>query len=202
MTWPAWPAAACTRVRCWTAAICPCWTWTSFWRHVGPRSLVVALDQVEDPQNLGGIARSAAFLGADALILHRAHSAPLSPAASKASAGALEFFPVIEVPNLSNALQTLQKENFFVYGAALEDAVDYREVDRADRAVLVLGSEGEGLRSLTRKALRPTRLHPTPRAGDGEPQRECGGGDLVGEVRGRQKRPSSLRGTMRRAGVA
>jgi 23S rRNA (guanosine2251-2'-O)-methyltransferase len=122
-----------------------------FLEDAGPRSLVVALDQVEDPQNLGGIARSAAFLGADALILHRANRAPLSPAASKASAGALEFFPVIEVPNLSNALQALQKENFFVYGAALEDAIDYREVDRADRAVLVLGSEGEGLRSLTRK---------------------------------------------------
>lgn len=122
-----------------------------FLENAGPRSLVVALDQVEDPQNLGGIARSAAFLGADALILHRANRAPLSPAASKASAGALEFFPVVEVSNLSNALQALQKENFFTYGAALEDAVDYREVDRADRAVLVLGSEGDGLRSLTRK---------------------------------------------------
>jgi len=115
------------------------------------RSLLVALDQIEDPQNLGGIARSAAFLGAHALLALRAHAAPFSPAASKASAGALEFFPVVELPNLAQALRRLAKEGYQVIGAALEDAVEFREVRPAERCVLVLGSEGGGLRQLTRK---------------------------------------------------
>ena len=114
-------------------------------------TLLVALDQVEDPQNLGSITRSAAFLGAHGLIVLRARSAPLSAAASKASAGALEFFPVVEVPNLSTALQQLQREDFFVVGAGVEEAVGYRSVRPPARCVLVLGAEGAGLRQLTRK---------------------------------------------------
>jgi 23S rRNA (guanosine2251-2'-O)-methyltransferase len=113
---------------------------------------VVALDQVEDPQNVGGILRSADFLGAAALLVHRSRSAPLSAAASKASAGALERFPVIEVSNLAQSLQTLKKEGFWIAGSALdESAKDYRSVVIATPRVLVLGSEGSGLRRLTRE---------------------------------------------------
>lgn len=118
---------------------------------MGSRSLLMALDQIEDPQNLGGIARSAAFLGAHALLALRAHSAPFSPAASKASAGAIEFFPVVELPNLAMALRRLADEGYLVIGAALEDAIDFHEVQPTERCVLVLGSEGGGLRQLTRK---------------------------------------------------
>lgn len=136
----------------------------------GTRSLLVALDQIEDPQNLGGIARSAAFLGADAMIVLRAHSAPLSAAASRASAGALEFFPVVEVGNLSMALLSLADAGYFLVGAALEEAIDFHEVQAREHCVLVLGNEGGGLRKLTRK--RCEMLVQIPRVTRGEVEME------------------------------
>ncbi len=133
-------------------------------------SLLVALDQVEDPRNLGSITRSAAFLGAQGLIVLRTRSAPLSAVASKASAGTLEFFPIVEVSNLSTALQRLQKEDFFVVGATLDEAVDYRGIDPPARCVLVLGAEGSGLRKLTRR--RCDQLVMIPREERGLPAAE------------------------------
>jgi len=115
-------------------------------------ALLLALDQVEDPQNLGGLIRTAAFLGADAVMILRSRSAPLSAAASKASAGCMEFFPVIRIPNLSETLQNLRRDFWTVIGSSLgEDSVDYREIPPPDRAVLVVGAEGAGIRTLTRK---------------------------------------------------
>lgn len=117
-----------------------------------PYATLVALDQVEDPQNVGGIVRSAEFLGAQALLVHRAHRAPLSAAASKASAGSLEFFPVVEVGNLAQTLQSLKKEGFWIVGTALDEtATDYRKLQPPAPRVLVLGSEGRGMRRLTRE---------------------------------------------------
>lgn len=119
--------------------------------HAPATAHLLALDQVEDPQNLGGLIRSAAFLGASALLLHRSHRAPLGAVASKASAGAMEAFPVIEVGNLDNALRQLKKEEFWVLGAALgENAADMADYDPPARWVLVMGNEGRGLRRLTR----------------------------------------------------
>jgi len=116
------------------------------------RQLLIAMDQIEDPQNLGAVIRSAAFLGAAGLISLKKNSAPLSAAVSKASAGALEHFPVIEVVNLSETLQRLKKEAFSIVGAAGdEEAILFQEVPLADRMVLVMGNEGQGLRNLTRK---------------------------------------------------
>lgn len=116
------------------------------------RQLLIAMDQVEDPQNLGAVIRSAAFLGAVGLISLKKHAAPLSATVSKASAGALEHFPVIQVGNLSESLQRLKKEGFSVAGAAGdEDAIPFQEMPLAERMVLVMGNEGQGLRNLTRK---------------------------------------------------
>lgn len=118
----------------------------------GERSLIVAVDQVEDPQNLGAIIRSAAFLGASALLTLRKHSAPLTATVSKASAGALEYFPIIEETNLSESLQRLKREGFSIAGAMLgEQSVPLRELPRTDYMTLVLGNEGQGLRKLTQK---------------------------------------------------
>ncbi len=123
------------------------------WLATAPaESTLVALDQIEDPQNTGGIARSAKFFGATALVLHRSRSAPLSAAATKASAGALESFPIVEVGNLAQALRSLKKEGFWIAGSAIgEKCRDYRRVDVPRPRVLVLGSEGSGLRRLTRE---------------------------------------------------
>lgn len=114
----------------------------------GPCTLV-ALDGVEDPQNLGAIARVADAAGASGLILTRRHSPPLSPAASRASAGALEWLPVARVPNLTRALNSLKEQDFWVYGAdSGADRDVYSLADRvlSARRVIVLGAEGRGLR--------------------------------------------------------
>jgi len=116
------------------------------------RQLLVAMDQVEDPQNLGAVIRSAAFLGAVGLISLKKHAAPLSATVSKASAGSLEHFPVIQVGNLSECLQRLKKEGFTVAGAAGdEEAIPFHEMPLTERMVLVMGNEGQGLRNLTRR---------------------------------------------------
>lgn len=132
-----------------------------------PEPLVLALDQIEDPQNLGGLIRTAAFLGATAVLMHRSHRAPLSAVVSKASAGLLESFPIAEVGNLANALQTLDRAGWTIVGSALDaEAVDYRSLDVRGRLVLVMGNEGHGLRPLTVK--RCHHLVRIPRRGPAE----------------------------------
>jgi 23S rRNA (guanosine2251-2'-O)-methyltransferase len=114
----------------------------------GPRTLV-ALDGVEDPQNLGAIARVAEAAGAEGLILTHRRAPPLSPAVSRASAGAIEWLRVARVPNLSRALEALQGEGFWVLGTDAEAPDSLFELPdplaRADR-VVVLGGEGSGVR--------------------------------------------------------
>jgi 23S rRNA (guanosine2251-2'-O)-methyltransferase len=113
-----------------------------------PRT-IVALDGVEDPRNLGAIARVAEASGACGLLLTRRRSAPLSPVATRASAGGLEWLPVARVANLARALDALRGRGYWVFAGdpgAEEDlfALPDRLV-RGDR-VVVLGAEGRGLR--------------------------------------------------------
>lgn len=114
----------------------------------GPTTLV-ALDGVEDPQNLGAIARVAEAAGVAGLLLTRRRSPPLSPAVARASAGAIEWLPAARVPNLPRALNLLKDKGFWIFGSDPEAADELFEVpDRlllGDR-VLVLGAEGRGLR--------------------------------------------------------
>jgi 23S rRNA (guanosine2251-2'-O)-methyltransferase len=117
-------------------------------RETGPRTLV-ALDGVEDPQNLGAIARVAESAGVGGMILTHRHAPPLSAAVSRASAGAIEWLPVARVPNLSRALEGLRRERFWVLGADAEAADSLYELPErlvsADR-VVVLGAEERGIR--------------------------------------------------------
>ncbi|MBW2270744.1 MAG: RNA methyltransferase [Deltaproteobacteria bacterium] len=116
--------------------------------EVAPCTLV-ALDGVEDPQNLGAIARVADAAGAAGLIVTRRRSPPLGAAASRASAGALEWLPVARVPNLTRALNSLKERDFWIYGAdAGAPGELFGLADRvlSARRVVVLGAEGRGLR--------------------------------------------------------
>jgi 23S rRNA (guanosine2251-2'-O)-methyltransferase len=108
--------------------------------------LVVALDQVQDPQNLGAICRSAECVGAAGVVLPERRSVEVTPAVCKASAGAVEYLPVAHVRNLTDFLGEAKAAGFWCYGAAADGAVDYRTVDFGGPVVLVLGSEGRGLR--------------------------------------------------------
>jgi 23S rRNA (guanosine2251-2'-O)-methyltransferase len=114
----------------------------------GAPPLLLALDQVEDPRNLGAVVRSAAAFGAAGLVLPRDHSAPLSAVATSASAGALERFPVHVVPNLARFLEQAKAARFWVLGAAAEGGQAPAGYTHDRPLVLVLGNEGRGLRPL------------------------------------------------------
>jgi 23S rRNA (guanosine2251-2'-O)-methyltransferase len=111
-------------------------------------SLVVVLDEVSDPRNLGAVARSALAAGADGLALPRHRSASVTPAAVKAAAGATEHLPIAHVTNVAGFLAELKKAGFWVYGAAGDSATSYLDLDLEGKVALVFGSEGRGLRPL------------------------------------------------------
>jgi len=112
-------------------------------------SLLVALDGVEDPQNVGAIVRVAEAAGADGLILTRRRAPPLSPALARASAGAIEHLPVARASNLSQTLKVLKTKDYWIFGGDARAGDDlFRLPDRVvtGRKVVVLGAEGRGLR--------------------------------------------------------
>lgn len=113
----------------------------------GDQALVVALDEVQDPHNLGAVCRVAESVGAAGVVIPERRAAEVTPAAAKASAGAVEHLAVARVRNLADWLGQAKDEGAWVYGAAVgEDAVPYHQPDYRGRVVLVLGSEGRGLR--------------------------------------------------------
>lgn len=116
----------------------------------GERLLLVLLDQLSDPRNYGAIIRSAEALGAHGVITEERRSAPLSPVAVKASAGASSYIPLVQVKNLPRYIDDLKARNVWIYGAAGEGANFARDIDWDRDAALVIGSEGTGLRRLVR----------------------------------------------------
>lgn len=117
-----------------------------------PQAVVLALDHISDPQNVGSLLRSADAAGVAAVILPEDRAAGVTPAATRASAGASEHMRVAKVVNLARALRELKDEGAWVYGLDVgDDAVDYMGADLKGRCVLVVGSEGEGLGRLVRE---------------------------------------------------
>jgi 23S rRNA (guanosine2251-2'-O)-methyltransferase len=117
-----------------------------------PDALIIALDQVQDPQNLGAIARTAECAGATGLILPERRSAEVTPAVCKASAGAAEHLPIAKIRNLADFLAAAKRGGLWCYGADASARSTYRQIDFAGPTVLVLGSEGKGLRPRVAKA--------------------------------------------------
>lgn len=113
--------------------------------------LLVALDGVTDPRNYGAMIRSALALGAHGVVSEERRAAPLSPLALKASAGAALKLPVVKVKNLPRTLRALKEEGLWVYGLDVRGEKAPWELDYARPLVLVVGSEGEGMRRLVRE---------------------------------------------------
>lgn len=111
-----------------------------------PDALVVALDQVQDPHNLGAIARSAECAGATGMVIPERRAVPVTPAVCKASAGAVEHLPIARVRNVTDFLSAAKGAGLWCYGAQAGASIEYRAVDWSGGVVLVLGSEGRGLR--------------------------------------------------------
>ncbi len=118
---------------------------------IGEPPLLMAVDGLTDPQNLGAIVRSAEALGAHGLVLPQRRSAGLTGSVAKVAAGALEHLPVARVVNLNRALDSLKQEGYRVVGLAAEGTVSLEEVDLDGPLVIVTGSEGDGLSMLTRR---------------------------------------------------
>jgi 23S rRNA (guanosine2251-2'-O)-methyltransferase len=110
-------------------------------------ALVIALDEVQDPQNVGAIARVAESAGCSGLVVPERRSAEVTPAVCRASAGAVEHLPIAKVGNLATwLLKAKEREGVWVYGGEADGAVPYDRPEYDGRVVLVLGSEGRGLR--------------------------------------------------------
>jgi len=124
--------------------------WDALARASGGRPLIV-LDQVTDPHNVGAILRSSAVFGASGLVMTHRHSPPLNGVLAKSASGALEIIPVALVGNLARALEELREVGFTIVGldGAAESAIE--DLDWTAPTALVMGSEGKGLRELTRK---------------------------------------------------
>jgi 23S rRNA (guanosine2251-2'-O)-methyltransferase len=112
--------------------------------------LVIALDQISDPQNLGAVLRAAAFFGADAVLLLKNRSAELTPKVARIAVGGAEFVDVYRVINLARSLDTLRGRGYWVYGLDERGESTVRETEFDPQSVLVIGAEGQGLRQRTR----------------------------------------------------
>jgi 23S rRNA (guanosine2251-2'-O)-methyltransferase len=113
--------------------------------------LLVVLDGVEDPHNLGAVIRTAHAAGAAALVIPERRAVGITEVAAKAAAGAIEYLPVVRVSNVNRALETLKARGFWIYGFDERGQSDYDETDYASPAVFVLGGEGQGLHHQVRE---------------------------------------------------
>jgi 23S rRNA (guanosine2251-2'-O)-methyltransferase len=118
---------------------------------VAGAQLVVLLDGVEDPHNLGAIVRTAHAAGANVVLIPERRAAGLTETVAKAAAGALEHLPVARIGNVSQVLEDLKKRGFWIYGLDERGEQLYSAVDYAAPTVFVLGGEGHGLHQQVRK---------------------------------------------------
>ena len=108
-------------------------------------AVLVVLDGLEDPHNLGAILRSADATEVDAIIIPKNRSVSLNSTVAKVSTGAIEHVDVVQVTNLAMTLKELKKEGYWVIGLELDGSVDYRKQDYSGKIVVVIGSEGRGI---------------------------------------------------------
>jgi 23S rRNA (guanosine2251-2'-O)-methyltransferase len=115
------------------------------------RIIIIVLDRLSDPQNVGAVLRSASAFGARAVVLPRHGASPMTGALAKAASGAVESVPLVRVVNLARALDRLKKAGFWICGLDESAGKPLAALDLGERVVIVLGSEGAGMRQLVRE---------------------------------------------------
>lgn len=120
-------------------------------RAAADKALVLALDQVQDPQNLGTLLRTALAVSVTGVVLPEHRGAGVTPAVSRASAGAVEHLRVCQVPNLGRALEELKGVGLWIFGLEVHGGVPIDQVDLSGPLAIVVGSEGAGLGRLVRE---------------------------------------------------
>ena len=113
--------------------------------------LLVVLDGVEDPHNLGAIIRTAHAAGANAVIVAERRAAGLTETVAKSAAGALEHLPVVQVVNINQTLRSLKDDGYFIYGLDEKGNLPYDSVAWPEKTVIVMGAEGKGLHDLVKR---------------------------------------------------
>ena len=111
-------------------------------------ALLVILDGVVDPHNVGAILRTSEAIGVNGIIIPKNNSAPLNATVAKTSTGAIELVPIAKVTNLTTTITKLKDNGYWIVGAEARESVDYRSVDYSGKIALVLGSEGQGISRL------------------------------------------------------
>lgn len=111
---------------------------------------IIICDEIEDPHNLGAIIRTAESCGVHGIIIPKRRSASLNATVAKTSAGALEYMKVARVTNIANTIDLLKKEGVWIFGADM-DGKDYKKFDYSVPLALIIGNEGKGIGTLTRK---------------------------------------------------
>lgn len=120
-------------------------------RNKENNSLIVILDGVKDPHNLGAIIRSAKCAGADGIIIPKRRTSPVTSTVEKSSAGAVSKIPIVQVSNLNNVISILKENNFWLVGAESSGDKNYFEIDYDMNCAIVLGGENEGISKLVAK---------------------------------------------------
>ncbi len=113
---------------------------------------IVLLDHLEDPHNLGAIIRTCEAAGVDAIVMPKDRQVMINSTVMKTSVGTLDNMNIVAVTNLVAAIDELKKNGFWIVGTALDDSVDYREIDYAGKIGLVIGNEGSGMSRLVTKS--------------------------------------------------
>ena len=112
---------------------------------------LLLLDELQDPQNVGAIIRTAAAVGVHGVLLPKRRTCQITPAVVKASTGAIEYVPIVRIGNVVQALERLKKEGLWVVGADMQGKVEYTKADFQYPLVLVVGSEGKGMTRLVKE---------------------------------------------------
>ena len=124
--------------------------WLPFIKRLATKEqpLLVLLDGIEDPQNLGAIIRTAVGYGVDGLIIKKDRQVEVTSTVAKIASGALDHLPIIQVTNLSQTIATLKENRFWVVATSLAESQDYRSVDYCGPIAIIIGHEGQGITRL------------------------------------------------------